>query len=225
MQLAATYLSWGESSTLIRPKIRPLPQVLTLGKKQKQKKQKKKPAFAYRLGPKTHGGTSLESRVLLDLHYIGHIHPVLQRLSCWAASLKGPFLRQTCRLSVALRAALGGRSALKKKTKKNKNKVMVEEGRWSSRKDVINSASDRVGSPGDTIHIVVSSWVPGRIILKNLMDRGIKARCTSVAKLTTALPALTILFSRKYSCGRESTSRRDGLHFSSRTTHIRTHNT
>ena len=102
---------------------------------------------------------------------------------------------------------------------------MVEEGRWSSRNDVINSASDRVGSPGDTIHIVVSSWVPGRIILKNLMDRGIKARCTSVAKLTTALPALTILFSRKYSCGRESTSRRDGLHFSSRTTHIRTHNT
>ena len=74
---------------------------------------------------------------------------------------------------------------------------MVEEGRWSSRNDVINSASDRVGSPGDTIHIVVSSWVPGRIILKNLMDRGIKTRCTSVAKLATALPALTISFSRK----------------------------
>ena len=221
MQLAATYLSWGESSTLIRPKIRPLPQVLTLGKNKKKTIEKKNQRLPTALAPK-HMGNILGIEGLLDLHYIGHIHPVLQRLSCWAASLKGPFLRQTCRLSVALRAALGGRSALKKK---KQNKVMVEEGRWSSRKDVINSASDRVTSPGDTIHIVVSSWVPGRIILKNLMNRGIKTRCTSVATLTTALPALTILFSRKYSCGRESTSRRDGLHFSSRTTHIRAHNT
>jgi hypothetical protein len=46
---------------------------------------------------------------------------------------------------------------------------MVEEGRWSSINDV-ETPLDRVGSPGDTIHIVVSSWVPGRIFLKNLMD-------------------------------------------------------
>ena len=105
---------WGESNSLIRPKIRPLLQVLALE------------IYSACLPPwpQITWGTSLESRVLLDLHYIGHIHLVLQRLGCWAASLKGPFFKSmTCRLSVALRAALG-RQVTDLKKKKN-------GGRWS----------------------------------------------------------------------------------------------
>ena len=56
----------------------------------KKKKKEKNQRLPTALAPK-HMGNILGIEGLLDLHYIGHIHLVLQRLGCWAASLKGPF--------------------------------------------------------------------------------------------------------------------------------------